>query len=315
MDAGEEIVLDAMREDKRLRVGRVHSNSSSSDSCDEEERAERPRQVGAYLLGSTIGTGCTGKVKCALHSETGAIVAIKILSRTTVSPDVIQREVDAWRSLSHSSIVSLREVMSSSRNWYLVSDVVVGGTLASQMSRSGGFEEEITRSICRQLASALNYCHSRGIAHRDIKPENCLLDVETGQAYVCDFGLAGPCNLQQDGVMAGTRSCGSPSYAAPCVLQGACRDGAAADAWSLGVLLYWMLSNGRLPFQIQDTPNKSYQELFKSIKEAHFEPLPESVAQGARDLVGQLLQVDPELRPSMSDLLEHPWLLEPQLVE
>ena len=161
--------------------------------------------------------------------------------------------------------------------------------------------EPESKRLFRQLASALYFSHSKGIAHRDLKLENLLFDKDQN-LKVADFGL---CNTMQDGASLNT-SCGSPDYAAPEILEHVAYDGAKVDAWSSGVILYTMLY-GQLPF---DGANQSL--MFQKVIDGEFSFNDEvaQVSASAKDLIRKLLDPNPISRFSMKQAQDHPWLSE-----
>ncbi|CAI0394799.1 unnamed protein product [Linum tenue] len=159
--------------------------------------------------------------------------------------DQIKREISVMKMVKHPNIVELHEVMASKSKIYIAMELVRGGELFSKIAR-GRLREDAARVYFQQLISAIDFCHSRGVYHRDLKPENLLLD-EEGNLKVTDFGLSAFSeHLKQDGLLHTT--CGTPAYVAPEVIGKKGYDGAKADLWSCGVILYVLLA-GFLPFQ------------------------------------------------------------------
>ncbi|MFQ6631488.1 hypothetical protein Gotur_008754 [Gossypium turneri] len=193
-------------------------SSSSSRTC-----------VGKYELGRTLGEGTFAKVKFARHLETGENVAIKILDKEKV--------------LKHKMIA---QVMASKTKIYIVLELVTGGELFDKIASKGRLKEDEARKYFQQLINAVDYCHSRGVYHRDLKPENLLLD-GNGVLKVSDFGLSAlPQQVREDGLLHTT--CGTPNYVAPEVIDNKGYDGAKADLWSCGVILFVLMA-GYLPFE------------------------------------------------------------------
>ncbi|KAI9079552.1 hypothetical protein K1719_038456 [Acacia pycnantha] len=211
------------------------------------------RRIGKYEMGRTIGEGAFAKVKFARNSETGEPVAIKILEKEKVlkhkMAEQIGREIATMKLIKHPNVVRLYEVMGSRTKIYIVLEFVTGGELFDKIVNHARMSEKEARSYFQQLINAVDYCHSRGVYHRDLKPENLLLDA-CGQLKVSDFGLSALSQqIQDDGLLHTT--CGTPNYVAPEVLDDRGYDGAAADLWSCGVILFVLLA-GYLPF---DDPN------------------------------------------------------------
>ncbi|CAN1243415.1 CBL-interacting serine/threonine-protein kinase 25 [Linum perenne] len=145
----------------------------------------------------------------------------------------------------HPNVVQLKEVMATKSKIFFVMEYVRGGELFAKVAR-GRLKEDSARKYFQQLISAVDFCHSRGVSHRDLKPENLLLD-ENEDLKVSDFGLSAlPEQLWNDGLL--HTQCGTPAYVAPEVLRKKGYDGARADLWSCGVILFVLLA-GFLPFQ------------------------------------------------------------------
>ncbi|CAN1243409.1 CBL-interacting serine/threonine-protein kinase 5 [Linum perenne] len=150
----------------------------------------------------------------------------------------------------------------------------------------------------KKLISAVDFCHSRGVSHRDLKPENLLLD-ENEDLKVSDFGLSAlPEQLWNDGLL--HTQCGTPAYVAPEVLRKKGYDGARADLWSCGVILFVLLA-GFLPFQDENLM-KMYRKIFK----AEFDCPPWVSAEGRR-LISKLLVADPARRITIPAIMRVPW--------
>ncbi|KAL4536083.1 hypothetical protein Ndes2437B_g05516 [Nannochloris sp. 'desiccata'] len=230
------------------------------------------KRVGKFYVGRTIGEGTYAKVKYAQHMDTGEAVAMKILDKEhlvrTGMVEQIKREITILKKIHHPYIVNLQEVMSSKDKIFMVMELVTGGDLFDKIAVEGPMKEPAAKTIFIQLLSALHYCHSQGIFHRDLKPENVLLSSE-GDVKLSDFGLGA---IRQEDTInsAGLLNtiCGTPNYAAPEVLARKGYDGATADIWSLGVVLYVVLA-GCLPFDEDDLV-----EMFQRISQADYETPP-----------------------------------------
>ncbi|XP_024964966.1 CBL-interacting serine/threonine-protein kinase 24 isoform X2 [Cynara cardunculus var. scolymus] len=211
------------------------------------------KKVGKYEIGRTIGEGTFAKVKFAKNTETGEAVAVKVLAKSRILKhkmvDQIKREISIMKIVRHPNIVRLHEVLSSQTKIYIILEFVTGGELFDRIVDKGKLSEREARGYFQQLIDAVAHCHSKGVYHRDLKPENLLLDSEE-RLKVSDFGLSA---LPQEGVELLYTTCGTPNYIAPEVLSKRGYDGAAADIWSCGVILYVLLT-GYLPFEESDLP-------------------------------------------------------------
>ncbi|XP_033953159.1 MAP/microtubule affinity-regulating kinase 4 isoform X2 [Pseudochaenichthys georgianus] len=209
---------------------------------------EQPH-IGNYRLLKTIGKGNFAKVKLARHILTGREVAIKIIDKTQLNPTSLQklfREVRIMKTLNHPNIVKLFEVIETEKTLYLIMEYASGGEVFDYLVAHGRMKEKEARAKFRQIVSAVHYCHRKNIVHRDLKAENLLLDADSN-IKIADFGFSNE-------FTAGSKLdtfCGSPPYAAPELFQGKKYDGPEVDIWSLGVILYTLVS-GSLPFDGQN---------------------------------------------------------------
>ncbi|XP_010493758.1 PREDICTED: CBL-interacting serine/threonine-protein kinase 25 [Camelina sativa] len=270
----------------------------------EEEQQQRRVLFGKYEMGRLLGKGTFAKVYYGKETTTGESVAIKVIKKDQVLKrqgmmEQIKREISIMKLVRHPNIVELKEVMATKTKIFFIMEFVKGGELFSKVVK-GKLKEDSARRYFQQLISAVDFCHSRGVSHRDLKPENLLVD-ENGDLKVSDFGLSAlPEQSLQDGLL--HTQCGTPAYVAPEVLRKKGYDGAKADIWSCGVILYVLLA-GFLPFQDENLMNM-YRKIFKS--EFEFPPW---FSPEARRLVSKLLVVDPSKRISIPAIMRTPWFL------
>ncbi|KAL9267648.1 CBL-interacting serine/threonine-protein kinase 21-like protein [Drosera capensis] len=219
--------------------------------------------IGKYKLGRTIGEGAFGKVKMAKNTVSGEMVAIKIIDKVTVMENnliyQVQREIKTMRLLNHPNIIRIHEVLGTRSKIYIVMEYVSGGQLSDKLSYSKRLTEGEARQLFQQLVDAVGYCHCRGVYHRDLKPQNLLLD-SYGNLKISDFGLS--TQRKQEAML--STACGSPCYVAPELLRKKGYEGAAADVWSCGVILFELLA-GYLPFDDHNLIN-----LYKKILRANY---------------------------------------------
>ncbi|OBS83387.1 hypothetical protein A6R68_22623 [Neotoma lepida] len=206
--------------------------------------SERQTLAKDYYVMGILGEGTWGKVKVALHLMTQTLVAIKILERNPITElfNVISTETELLKDLHHPHIVQLLQVIETKRKTYLVMECAARGSLLKRVTKCGHLEEEEARTLFRELTLAIKYIHSHNIAHRDIKAENILLDWE-GHIKLIDFGL-GKRFASGEKVKG---FCGTIEYCAPEVLGDTQYEGLPTDIWSLGVLLF-LLVTGHFPF-------------------------------------------------------------------
>ncbi|KAL8038981.1 hypothetical protein ABFX02_10G005800 [Erythranthe guttata] len=254
-----------------------------------------------YELGKLLGQGTFAKVYHARDIKTGATVAIKVINKKKILKvdlmDQIKREISVMSLVRHPNIVQLYEVMATKEKIYFVIEYVKGGELFNKVAK-GKLKEDAARKYFQQLISAVDFCHSRGVYHRDLKPENLLLD-ENGNLKVSDFGLSALAeSKRQDGLLHTT--CGTPAYVAPEVINGRGYDGAKADIWSCGVILFVLLS-GYLPFR-----DSNLMEMYKKIGKAEFK-CPNWINPDARRLISKILDPNPNTRISISKIMQNSW--------
>ncbi|MCD9558439.1 CBL-interacting serine/threonine-protein kinase 24 [Datura stramonium] len=258
------------------------------------------RKLGKYDLGRTIGEGAFSKVKFAQNTETGENVAIKVLAKSTILKnkmvEQIKREISIMKIVRHPCIVRLHEVLASQTKIYIIMEFVTGGELFEQIVHQVRLPEKEAKRYFQQLIDAVSHCHSKGVFHRDLKPENLLLDCQ-GNLKVSDFGLSA---LPQQGVDLLHTTCGTPNYIAPEVLSNQGYDGAAADVWSCGVILYVLMA-GYLPFDEVDLPT-----LFAKINAADFS-CPFWFSPGAVSLIRKILDSNPNTRIKITEIKRDPW--------
>ncbi|KAJ8762649.1 hypothetical protein K2173_010670 [Erythroxylum novogranatense] len=259
-------------------------------------------RVGRYELGRTLGEGTFAKVKFARNIETGENVAIKILDKEKVLKHKmitqIKREISTMKLVRHPNVIRMYEVMASKTKIYIVLEFVTGGELFDKIASKGRFKEDEARKYFQQLINAVDYCHSRGVYHRDLKPENLLLDA-SGVLKVSDFGLSAlPQQVRDDGLLHTT--CGTPNYVAPEVINNKGYDGAKADLWSCGVILYVLMA-GYLPFE-----DSNLMQLYKKIYKADF-TCPPWFSSSAKKLIKRILDPVPATRITIAEVIENEW--------
>lgn len=256
--------------------------------------------VGPFVLGKTLGTGSTGKVKLGFHKENGMKVAIKIISKEYLvqRPTMlrkVEREIAVMKLVDNVHIMRLYDVYETTKYLFLILEHVEGGELFDYLVSRGALDPSEARVFFQQIIAGLDYCHNHMICHRDLKPENLLLDGQKS-IKICDFGMA---SLMKQGNLLST-SCGSPHYASPEVIMGIQYDGFAADVWSCGVILYALLT-GKLPFD-----DENIRSLLAKVKSGEFE-MPSFLHPDSQDLIRKMLVLDPKKRITISQIRQHPW--------
>lgn len=260
-----------------------------------------PSTVRDYELLEIIGDGAFAIVYKAIYIPTEQKVAIKVISKDIIKEEAekerLQREIDVMIQLQHINIVTLHDFFEEEQNYFLVMDLCSGGDLWEYMMASQRMKEVQAATIFHQLITAIDFCHTQGIVHRDLKPQNILI---TTFPYVklCDFGL---CQYFSDPNMKMKTSCGSPFYAAPECLQGKPYNGPSSDMWSLGVILYEIVTKQH-PWPY-DNPTL----MLKRINAAKYN-IPNDVSPPCMDLIQSLIKVRPTDRLTPKQVLSHPWM-------
>ncbi|KAM4712990.1 MAP/microtubule affinity-regulating kinase 3-like isoform 2-T4 [Anableps anableps] len=255
--------------------------------------------VGNYRLLKTIGKGNFAKVKLARHVPTGREVAIKIIDKTQLNPTSLQkllREVRIMKILNHPNIVKLFEVIETEKTLYLVMEYASGGEVFDYLVAHGRMKEKEARAKFRQIVSAVQYCHQKHIVHRDLKAENLLLDADMN-IKIADFGFSNEFTL---GGKLDT-FCGSPPYAAPELFQGKKYDGPEVDVWSLGVILYTLVS-GSLPFDGQNL-----KELRERVLRGKYR-IPFYMSTDCENLLKRFLVLNPGKRGTLEQIMKDRWI-------
>ncbi|KAI8137298.1 kinase-like domain-containing protein [Fennellomyces sp. T-0311] len=273
-------------------------------------------EVGVFYddhhLGRLLGRGNFANVYKARNKKTKEIVAVKVISkskfirRPKMLPSIIQ-EVAILMSLeNHPCVIKIGKVYNEPKYVYFILEYVPDGELFDYVVARKYLSENETRFVFCQLFSAIDFLHSKGIAHRDLKPENVLLvDKQKLHVKVTDFGLA---KLQQ-GTSPFLSQCGTPNYVAPEILSpnGLRAYGKECDLWSLGVMLYICLC-GFPPFNEELAPPPMKEQIKRGIYDFP-EPYWNKVSSEAKDLIKQLLTVDPDKRIKIKEVMQHPWML------
>jgi serine/threonine protein kinase len=193
-------------------------------------------------------------------------------------------------------IVKLLEAFENEKYYFIIMENVVGGNLFNAINKMGKLPESLAKNIFRQLIETIKYIHSKNIVHRDIKPDNILLNLNNN-IKLCDFGVS---KEIKKGILI-SDSCGTPAFIAPEILLSKPYDPYIADIWSCGVVLYIMVS-GFFPFTgINET------QLHKSILSGKF-PKPNSISKELMDLINKILELNPNKRIKLDEILNHPWL-------
>ncbi|XP_074837624.1 calcium/calmodulin-dependent protein kinase type II subunit beta isoform X7 [Carettochelys insculpta] len=259
-----------------------------------------------YQLYEEIGKGAFSVVRRCVKLCTGHEYAAKIINTKKLSArdhQKLEREARICRLLKHSNIVRLHDSISEEGFHYLVFDLVTGGELFEDIVAREYYSEADASHCIQQILEAVLHCHQMGVVHRDLKPENLLLASKCKGAAVklADFGLA--IEVQGD-QQAWFGFAGTPGYLSPEVLRKEAY-GKPVDIWACGVILYILLV-GYPPFWDEDQ-----HKLYQQIKAGAYDfPSPEwdTVTPEAKNLINQMLTINPAKRITAHEALKHPWV-------
>ncbi|GAB0200539.1 BTB/POZ domain-containing protein 2 [Grus japonensis] len=284
------------------------------------------------LQEEVLGEGAHARVQSCVNLITNKEYAVKIIEkRLGHIRSRVFREVEMlYQCQGHRNVLELIEFFEEEERFYLVFEKMRGGSILTHIHRRRHFNELEASVVVQDIASALHFLHNKGIAHRDLKPENILCESpdQVSPVKICDFDLGSGIKLNGDCSPISTPElltpCGSAEYMAPEVVEAFNEEATIydkrCDLWSLGVILYIMLS-GYPPFvghcgsdcgwDRGEACHTCQNMLFESIQEGKYE-FPDKdwahISFGAKDLISKLLVRDAKKRLSAAQVLEHPWV-------
>ncbi|KAJ8659606.1 hypothetical protein O0I10_004585 [Lichtheimia ornata] len=328
---------DRLEAVERLIKERKATNNEKTNNGSPHEHIQQ-----RYQLSDKLGDGAFSNVYKAMDRETQEWVAIKIVRKFELSPHQranVLKEVQIMRTARHPTVVQLKSFMETKEHYYLVMEFCEGGELFHQIVRLTYFSEDLARHCIRQVAEGIRYLHEeRGVVHRDIKPENLLFEpiphvprVSTpqplypgdedkvdegefiegvgagtiGRVKIADFGLSKVVWDQQT-----KTPCGTVGYTAPEIVKDE-RYSKSVDMWALGCVLYTFLC-GFPPFFDESIPVLT--EKVARGQYTFLSPWWDPISEQAKDLVRNLLCIDPKQRYTIDQFLNHPWILNKNVV-
>lgn len=258
-----------------------------------------------YKLGKQLGEGAFSVVKEGQNRSTQESFAIKIVTKAKLSKEdevALKDEIDVLKDLEHKHIIRLYDVFEEPQHYFMVTEKMMGGELFDRIVQKSYYNEKEARDTCEIIFSAIHYCHKKKVAHRDLKPENLLLTSENDDSDIklADFGFAKRVSTPKSL----TTQCGTPGYVAAEILEGKPYD-TQADMWSIGVIVYILLG-GYPPFI-----ESNQRTLFRKIRKGQYEFHEEywgQVSDDAKDLIRNLLTVNPDERYNSSRALGNKWI-------
>lgn len=267
-----------------------------------------PTNASFYMIGKQLGKGAFGKVYLGLHRLTGLKVAIKTIDKSIIQDERTRRkvfqEVYVMKKINHPNVIKLLEVFESNRHLMIVLEYAGGGDLLQLVKSRNFLTESEGKNVFSQVIDAVKACHLKNIIHRDVKLDNLLITTDFTCIKLCDFGVG-------RSVKPGEKifdQCGTPAYLAPEIVADRGYDPFYVDIWSMGVLLYAILS-GTVPFRAKTLP-----DLHKLILRCKYE-MPDNISEPAKDLIKRMLSPIPHMRISLDDMKTHPWFEDPGKAE
>ncbi|EEB08292.1 CAMK/RAD53 protein kinase Mek1 [Schizosaccharomyces japonicus yFS275] len=274
------------------------------------EKVEHEYTGDEYTISNRLlGCGGFSKIYMACNKKTGRQVACKIIDKSKLSSKhfLEDHEIKILRELKHPNIVRTEMDYNSKNQFFIFEELITGGDLFSYLNKMGTVPEINCLLIVYQILKALHYLHKQNIAHRDIKLENILL-VSSNELFfrivLTDFGVA----RQAENGQRMSTYVGTPEYTAPEIKaikrrklqRGECSYGLEVDLWSLGIILYLLLSGTSPTFQANPETLQPQVQFTGNIWK--------KVSRQARDLITKLLEPEPSKRLNVLQTQNHPWI-------
>lgn len=312
-----------------------HNNSDSSVDADTKEKLKE------YCIGKCISdAGSFGFIHIAKQRSTGAYYVLKIMSKRQIKEeDMVEQmllEITLQSELDHPNVLKVRDYFEDDRSIYIVMDYMMKGDMCDMLDEYDMLDEEEARTYVRDIARGLKYLHDNHVVHRDIKLENMLVD-DSNTIKIADFGLAAKTNvvlteqeikrrkrrgMEEDEM---TVVCGTTDYMAPEMLK-ELKYNEKIDVWALGIIMHELLV-GDVPYDSEKfkkftrkgkktnrkKDKRQEKQYIKHMLAAKFS-FPDYLSADAKDLLAKMLEKDPAKRWSAAQVLQHPWLAEPETV-
>ena len=254
-----------------------------------------------YILGKELGKGSFAIVRLGINKINKKKYAIKIYSKISLFDNqkktIIKNEISILKKLNHENIMKMYEIIDTPNNLYLILEYINGISLLQYIKNMS--DHKINEKKCKilfyQIVKGINYCQLKNICHRDIKLENILI-IDNKKIKIIDFGFG----IKTNNNTYHKFFCGTPSYMSPEIINKEKYIAQFSDIWSLGILLYTMLT-GNFPF----TAN-SQNELFNKINQGNY-IIPNFISENAQKLIKKILVFQPKNRPSTEEILLDEW--------
>jgi len=265
-----------------------------------------------YRMGKVLGEGSYSKVRvCNSYYSDGSLcrkIACKIINKKKASGDFVSkflpRELQIVTKLQHPNIIHVYDLVEFDDHVYIFMDCCDRGDLLEYIKAKGFINESKGRHYFRQLLSAVRYLHAQDLAHRDLKCENVLL-ANRDQIRISDFGFARYCRDKSGRRALSNTYCGSAAYAAPEILLGTNYNPKLYDMWSVGCVLFIMLT-GHMPFDESNLTKMLDNQMNRVL--TYPAPMEGQISHTAKSLIRHLLEPDVTRRANIDQALSHNWL-------
>ncbi|KDN35642.1 Pkinase-domain-containing protein [Tilletiaria anomala UBC 951] len=302
----------ARRRSTRLWGGQVLEMTPGTETTALQSSSQTDRPQFKWVKGELIGKGTYGRVYLALNASTGEMLAVKQVELPRTASDredarqksvvqALKSEIETLKDIDHPHIVAYLGFEETTSYLSIFLEYVPGGSVGSCLRKHGQFEEDTIKSFLHQILEALAYLHGKGILHRDLKADNILVDFN-GICKISDFGTV----RRSDDIYGNVENMslqGSIFWMAPEVVSLSKKGySAKVDIWSLGCVVLEMFA-GRRPWSDEE----AVQAMFKIGAQRRPPPIPPNVrlSKLAAHFLRNCFEIDPNLRPTASRLLEH----------
>ncbi|KAL1440490.1 hypothetical protein MTO96_009353 [Rhipicephalus appendiculatus] len=249
------------------------SSQAKADDASKKKRTSAEWRLQDFEIGRPLGKGKFGNVYLAREKKSKFVIALKVMFKSQLQSNNVehqlQREIEIQSHLRHPHILRLYGYFHDDTRVYLILEYAPKGELYKELTKAKMFDDKKSASYIYQVCDALKYCHSKKVIHRDIKPENILIGAN-GMLKIADFGWSVHAPSSRRATM-----CGTMDYLPPEMIENNVYD-EKVDLWAVGILIYEFLV-------------------------AH-------VSDDAKDLITRLLKKDPKQRPTIEEVMAHPWV-------
>ena len=271
----------------------------------DELTSKFPYEIGInFKYIETIDHGAFGTVIHVIEISTNKDMAIKVINKTSSRPSIIKKvkeEISILKKLNHENIVKFFGFFETNNQLLIKMEYVKYGTLSKWIKNHKKITEEEASIILKQIFSAVVYLHGKQICHRDIKPENIMLSRENDlkSIKIIDFGLS----AQNFDKLMNSDYCGTYIYMAPEQIEKKLYF-ISVDIWSIGILMFMLLNNGKHPFYVKGESRKEFNKKIENCKINFYN----KVSPMAKHLIFKLLEPNPSWRYNAAQAYKHPWI-------